>query len=74
MPVSYNVNNNKTKYITPTLSSICRAEYPTFVNQTLFLTLNALHKYTAISRNVVWENDECQLSNGDFTTEKNCGY
>jgi len=32
MPVSYNVNNNKTKYITPTLSSICRAEYSTFLN------------------------------------------
>ena len=30
--------------------------------------------YTAISRNVVGENDECQLSNGDCTTEKNCGY
>ena len=32
MPVSYNANNNKIKYIAPTLSSLCRAEYPTFVN------------------------------------------
>ena len=30
--------------------------------------------YTAISKNVVGENDECQLSNGDLTTEKKCGY
>ena len=30
--------------------------------------------YTAISKNVVGENDECQLSNGDCTTEKKCGY
>ena len=28
----------------------------------------------AISKNVVRENDECQLSNGDCTTEKKCGY
>ena len=27
-------------------------------------------KYTAISKNVVGENDERQLSNGDCTTEK----
>ena len=32
MPVYYNAKNNKTKYIPPTLSSICRAEYSTFVN------------------------------------------
>ena len=30
--------------------------------------------YIAISKNVVRENDECQLSNGDCTTEKKCGY
>ena len=30
-------------------------------------------RYTAISKNV-GENDECQLSNGDCTTEKKCGY
>ena len=30
--------------------------------------------YTPISKNVVGKNDECQLSNGDCTTEKNCGY
>ena len=30
--------------------------------------------HTAISKNVVRENDECQLSNGDCTTEKKCGY
>ena len=29
--------------------------------------------YTAISKNVVGENDECQLSNGDCTTEKKYG-
>ena len=28
----------------------------------------------AISKNVVGENDECQLSNGDCTTERKCGY
>ena len=31
-------------------------------------------KYIAISKNVVRENDEFQLSNGDCTTEKKCGY
>ena len=31
MPVSCN-DNNKTQYVTFTLSLICRAEYPTFVN------------------------------------------
>ena len=31
-------------------------------------------KYTAISKNVVGENDECRLSNGGCTTEKKCGY
>ena len=31
-------------------------------------------RYTAISKNVVGENDECQLSNGDCTTERKCGY
>ena len=31
-------------------------------------------QYTATSKNVVLENDECQLSNGDCTTEKKCGY
>ena len=31
-------------------------------------------KYIAISKNVVRENDECQLSNGNCTTEKKCGY
>ena len=30
--------------------------------------------HTAISKNVVGENDECQLSNGDCTAEKKCGY
>ena len=30
--------------------------------------------HIAISKNVVRENDECQLSNGDCTTEKKCGY
>ena len=30
--------------------------------------------YTAISKNVVGENDECQLSSGDCTTERKCGY
>ena len=30
--------------------------------------------YIAISKNVVGENDECQLSNGDCTTEKKRGY
>ena len=40
-----------------------------FHNAFFFLFL-----YTAISRNVVGENAECQLSNGDCTTEKNCGY
>ena len=31
-------------------------------------------KYIAISKNVVGENDKCQLSNGDCTTERKCGY
>ena len=31
-------------------------------------------KYTPISKNVVGENDECQSSNGNCTTEKKCGY
>ena len=31
-------------------------------------------KYTSISKNVVGDNDECQLSKGDCTTEKKCGY
>ena len=31
---------------------------------------NGLVRYTAISKNVVGENDECQLSNGDSRTEK----
>ena len=35
---------------------------------------NQRYIYTAISKNVVGENDECQLSNGDCTTEKKCGY
>ena len=30
--------------------------------------------HTAISKNVVGENDEYQLSNGDCTTERKCGY
>ena len=30
--------------------------------------------YIAISKNVVGENDECQLSNGECTTERKCGY
>ena len=30
--------------------------------------------YNPVSKNVVRENDECQLSNGDYTTEKKCGY
>ena len=30
--------------------------------------------YTATSKNVVGENDECQLSNGNCTTERKCGY
>ena len=30
--------------------------------------------HIAISKNVVGENDECQLSNGDCTTERKCGY
>ena len=30
--------------------------------------------HIAISKNVVRDNDECQLSNGDCTTEKKCGY
>ena len=33
-----------------------------------------LYIYTAISKNVVGEDDECQLSNGDCPTEKKCGY
>ena len=33
-----------------------------------------LAKNIAISKNVVGENDECQLSNGDCTTERKCGY
>ena len=33
----------------------------------------ALRVHIAISKNVVRENDECQLSNGDYTTEKKCG-
>jgi len=49
MPVSYNSNNNKTKYITSTLSSICRAEYRTFVNHTIAnvfsYTYSALQMY-----------------------------
>ena len=31
-------------------------------------------EHIAISKNVVGENVECQLSNGDCTTEKKCGY
>ena len=31
-------------------------------------------RYVAIAKNVVRENDECQLSNDDCTTEKKCGY
>lgn len=37
-------------------------------------SLSANRIYTAISKNVVGENDECQLSNGGCTTEKKCGY
>ena len=40
-----------------------------------FLCVRGAHVlYIAISKNVVRENDECQLSNGDCTTEKKCGY
>ena len=35
---------------------------------------SVFYVYTAISKNVVGENDECQLSNGDCTTEMKCGY
>ena len=31
-------------------------------------------KYTPISKNVVGENGEWQLSNGNCTTERNCGF
>ena len=44
----------------------------------MIITISALRAslviHTAISKNVVGENDECQLSNGDCTTEKKCGY
>ena len=30
--------------------------------------------HAAISKNVVGDNDKCQLSNGDCKTEKKCGY
>ena len=47
----------------------------------LRLTLAIVHlydmcnlQYTAISKNVVGENEECQLSNGNCTTERKCGY
>ena len=33
-----------------------------------------IRRYIAISKTVVRENDECQLSNGNCTTEKKCGY
>ena len=33
-----------------------------------------IEEHIAISKNVVGENDECQLSNGDCTTERKCGY
>ena len=44
----------------------------------MIITISALRAslviHTAISKNVVGENDECQWSNGDCTTEKKCGY
>ena len=33
-----------------------------------------ISKYTPISKNVVGENGEWQLSNGNCTTERNCGF
>ena len=50
MLVSYNANDNKTKYITPTLSSICCAEYPTFVNHMIAnaFSMQLLTHYTYI--------------------------
>ena len=33
-----------------------------------------LPEYTPISKNVVGENGEWQLSNGNCTTERNCGF
>ena len=54
MPVSYNANNNKTKYITPTLFSTSRAEYPTFINHMIANAFsNALHMY--IPRSLLYE-------------------
>ena len=37
-------------------------------------TLGKISMHRPISKNVVGENDECQLSNGDCTNEKKCGY
>ena len=43
-------------------------------NRKMSFAMKVLTLYIAISKNVVRENDECQLSNGDCTTEKKCGY
>ena len=43
-----------------------------YLSSVLVAEMNGIH--TAISKNVVEKNDECQLSNGDCTTEKKCGY
>ena len=36
--------------------------------------LTLIFWYTPISKNVVGENGEWQLSNGNCTTERNCGF
>ena len=61
--------------------NICRPSFNSLVTQIfiqfhscLFLCSHFTLLYIAISKNVVRENDECQLSNGNCTTEKKCEY
>ena len=53
-------------------SILTLASFPLF-SWDVYKVLSSTEKYTAISKNV-GENDECQLSNGDCTTKKKCGY
>ena len=46
-----------------------------FVIVALFKSTNFISCIrTPISKNVVGDSDEWQLSNGDYTTERNCGF
>ena len=52
-----------------------RAVFACFI---LYLRAISMYKlleaYTPISKNIVGENGEWQLSNGNCTTERNCGF